>query len=131
MEPNEIAYVDPALMLVDPEVITIPVGLIAVIPHVEYEDAVEDDQEQMEKLGTNRIPEFTILLGGQKLKRENYPELSPLMPDGGFYDFEVPDLIGKFIIGINATTNEIIRGDGVMYYQSIPAPVKEQRDVRD
>lgn len=115
----EIIYVDPMTM---PEVdsIKIPAGVMAVIPSVEWDDA-ED----------RVMPENTILCAGQTLPRDHYPELSQIYHyTGGFNHFQLPDLMGKFIIGINED-GEVIRGDGIIYFKSIPEIQKRSRDIRD
>jgi len=135
---HEIAMVDPALMLFSEEFGTIPVGTMAVIPHVDPELRQQDDQRIADDLASDEIseskypiPEGTILLAGQILSREMYTELSPVYPDGGYYNFPLPNLIKKFIIGFNVENNEILWGDGVVYYESIPKPVKTgHKDIR-
>lgn len=124
MAANEIAYVDPQMMLVDNSVVTIPVGTLAVVPHRDWDNENDEDfiveSENGDEHWDSRLPRYTILCVGQNLPRLSYPELSPKYPDGGFYDFYLPNLSKKFIVGINSETNEIEWGDGVVYYQSVP-----------
>ena len=113
MEPTEIAYVEPALILLDPEKFTIPAGTIAVVPH-----------------GQEDLPQFTFRLEGQVLSRTAYPRLSPIFPDG-FYSFTVFDLRKRFVIGINSETDEIAWGDAVIYYDDVPFVKSDtQQDIR-
>jgi hypothetical protein len=130
MAVNEIIYVDPQIMLLDEDSIAIPAGTMAVIPHVPLEHYHEEFEKktQAESNGEEYasdclpLPEGTILVCAQTLRRADYPELSPLFSDGGFYDFTLPDLTKKFIVGVNPESNEVMYGDGIVYYRSIPKP---------
>lgn len=132
MSVNEIIYIDPAIMLIDEEAISIPAGTMAVIPHVPLEHYAEEfeKQSQAESDGAGYIsdclplPFGTILVCEQTLRRVDYPELSVLYPDGGFYEFTLPNLTKKFIVGVNPETNEVMYGDGIIYHMSIPRPEK-------
>ena len=125
MSVNEIAYVDPALMLLDEGVVTIPVGTLAVIPHYPLDKYAEEFEKKGDEDFVPEIPPLpshTILACGQTLRRADYLELSPIVPDGGFYDFTLPNLTRRFILGINADTGEIMWGDGIIYFESVPKP---------
>lgn len=100
-----------------PEGCVIPVGTMFVVPHVEeHEDS--------------RLPEHSILLAGQDLERELYPELSSLYSHtGGFYLFALENMVKKFIIGF--TENNVpIYGDGAVYFNTIPHVEEAPRDIR-
>lgn len=126
----EIAFVDPKVMQVSSESFEIPVGTMAVIPHL-TEEQWEESKDEDGNLRPGALPEKTILLAGQGLARELYPELSREYPnEGGFHHFVLPDLTKKFIIGIDADTNEIQWGDGIVYYESVPKIEVPIRDIR-
>ena len=139
MENLEIAFVDPQVMVIDPEVISIPAGTMAIVPHIPEDVRYEREVQQEEATAAGQefedpdpLPEGTILVAGQSLPREDYPEISPLYTEmGGFHHFTLPYLIKKFIIGINSETNEIMYGDAVIYYKTIPELEIEVRDIRD
>jgi len=130
----EVAYIDPGFILLDPAVHTIPAGTMAVIPHVPGDIRDENHRAEVEEdeLDPNSIPNQTILVAGQSLERSLYPELSPIYAEtGGFNYFTLPYLIKKFIIGVNHDTNEIMWGDAVIYYETIPALEVVKRDIRE
>lgn len=113
MESRPICTVNPILMNFS-EKQPVPAGTIAVI---------QADLEEM--------PEGTILLAGQMLKRDLYPELSRLYSDtGGFYDFLLPDLQNRFIIGVSQDGLPIM-GSGIIYYADWPRVVTPTRDIRE
>lgn len=92
-----------------PEGAEIPVGTISVIPHP-AQWGVDDLV----------IPDFTILMSGQGLLREMYPQLQLLFSDtGGLYHFELPDLLRKFLMGWDGFGNPVF-GSAVIYYETLP-----------
>jgi len=127
---NEIAYVEPMIMMLDEAIVTIPAGTIAVIPHRDdWEDQSIEVDEETEEFHDPRLPKWTLLMQGQRLKRELCPELSRQYPNEGFYDFNVPDLMKKFVLGVDEE-GEIIWGDGVVYYQDVPKKEAVISDIR-
>ncbi len=87
-------------------------GTMAVVPHQNWDDQTQEDLPE--------IPPGTLLCSGQTLPRASYPELSQLYShDGGFYQFRLPNLLAKFIVGVNPE-GEYQMGDGVIYYASVP-----------
>lgn len=127
----EIAFVDPQLMNVgNKETFTIPVGTMAVIPHL-TEEQWDEMKDENGYLRPGALPEGTLILGGQSLERELYPELSrEYANSGGFHHFELPDLRKKFILGIDPDTEEFQWGDGVVYYETVPKIDIPIRDIR-
>lgn len=130
----EIAFVDPQLMSLSTENnFTIPVGTMAVIPHMTEEqwDEMKDENGYLRPGALRALPEGTLILGGQSLERELYPELSrEYANSGGFHHFELPDLRKKFILGIDPDTEEFQWGDGVVYYETVPKIDIPIRDIR-
>lgn len=126
---DEIAAVDPRLMLLTPdENKVIPAGTLAVIPAVDWEDH-ERERDEAYRAGLGQefdhatrdiLPEGTLLCAGQHLERSDYPELSKVYHDTGtFYEFALPNLQRRFIVGISEE-GEIQWGDGVVYYERVP-----------
>lgn len=113
----------------DSDVIEIPAGTMVVVPSEialddELLDFKRDDTEVREPL-----PEYLLVCAGQSLKRELYPGWNSEF-DGGFYDFTLPNLVNKFIVGFDADGNPI-KGTGCIYWRDHPekeAPMP--RDVR-
>lgn len=100
-----------------PEGGKVEAGTLFVVPYVEGVDGV-------------RLPDFSILCCGQLLSRELYPELSSIYSDtGGFYEFIVPNLEGKFLLGFDLK-GKPIKGSGAVYYQSVPPTPQQLRDIR-
>lgn len=65
------------------------------------------------------LPDFTLLLAGQNLSREMYPELSRIFSGtGGFYEFTMPDLRNKFLLGFDMDSKPIY-GSGAIYYEDV------------
>ncbi len=110
----EIAAVDPMLL---GGVLTgqqIKAGTMAVVPHIEMDD------EGVETERSGILPAGTIVCAGQTLDRSLYPKLSSIYHGTGtFYEFILPDLTNKFIIGVNED-GEYVMGDGIIYYDDIP-----------
>jgi hypothetical protein len=76
------------------------------------------------------LPEKTLVLVGQVLDREMYPELSRIYTDaGGFYQFTLPDMRERFIVGIS-DEGKFLRGDGIIYYESVPPNPEPVSDIR-
>lgn len=99
-----------------PKMAKIKAGIMFIVPH--YEN------------GEVQLPEFTILLSGQSLSRELYPALSTIFSNtGGFYDFIVPDLEGKFLLGFDDEGNPMM-GSGAIFYQDVPPKLFQVRDIR-
>lgn len=107
----------------------IPVGTFAVIPSIDWKQHqlqreaafITGKGEEFDEQSAGLLPENTLICMGQVLRREDYPELSPIYAEtGGFYEFQLPDLTKKFIVGIDLEASEIQWGDGVVYYESLP-----------
>jgi hypothetical protein len=74
------------------------------------------------------MPEGTILLAGQKLRRSLYPQLSPLYTaGGGFYDFELPDFENK--VTIDFINGVAVKASLGIYYQDMPHVKKIPRSI--
>lgn len=134
----EVFMVDPKVMT-EFEGIEIPAGTLAIIPSIDWdkhnrerEQAYADDVgNDFDDSNMGLLPEGTVLCAGQTLLREHYPELSRLYTEaGGFYEFQIPDMRRRFIIGVKSETNEIMWGDVVIYYDHYPARPKRIRDIR-
>ena len=111
----EVAAVDPILLNMDDEP-GIKAGMMAIIP------SRPEDRE---------IPEGTLLCAGQEIDRNSFKKLSSIYTDnGGFYKFQLPDLVGRFIIGVNES-GEFMMGDAVIYYEDIPSTDPPSRDILD
>lgn len=65
------------------------------------------------------FPDFLLVCQGQSLKREMYPGWSAPYP-GGFYDFMLPDLRDKFVIGFNMDDGSAVFGTGCVFYKDVP-----------
>lgn len=65
-----------------------------------------------------RLPDKTVLCGGQQLTREMYPELSAITPAGDFYTFTLPNLEGKFLVDFHKDGSPIL-ASGCMYYETV------------
>ena len=121
----EIAAVDPIMLGGVPTGQQIKAGTMAVVPHIEF------DEEGVELSEFKVLPAATILCAGQQLERNLYPKLAPLYNDtGGFYRFILPDLVNKFIIGVNEE-GEFVYGDGIIYYDDIPNNDPPSRSYMD
>lgn len=100
-----------------PEEATIKAGTMFIVPyHEDHDEAL--------------LPDFTILLCGQQLMRDQYPQISPLFNStGGFYEFALPDLEGKFLLGFDDEGNPKM-GSGAIFYQDVPPKISPVRDIR-
>lgn len=96
-----------------PEGTVIPAGTIVVVPHTTDTPDPEDapDPEFM--------PPYTIVMAGQELERDLYPELSQVYAgNGGFYRFQLENLVRRFSLGFDED-GEIIRGTALIYYAQV------------
>ena len=107
------------VVIVKPEVIDIPengeipAGIMSVIPAIPWEASLDE-------LQGNELPDFTIELAGQYLSRELYPELQgDYTHTGGLYQFGVPDLSRKFLLGFDENGKAVL-GNGIGYFQGYP-----------
>lgn len=108
----EIVAVDPIVLSMSDEP-GIKAGMMAVIPS-DY---------------IGEFPEHTLLCAGQTLNRELYPKLSQVYAGiGGFHHFTLPDLLNKFIIGVDED-GEFVLGHGIVYFEDIPNTDRPSRDV--
>jgi hypothetical protein len=98
------------------DVLEIPAGTFVVMPSAQVLDGEMKDEVENTEMET--LPEYLIVCAGQKLKRELYPGWSAPY-EGGFYDFDLPDLVNKFILGFDPDGNAIM-GTGCVYYKSLP-----------
>jgi hypothetical protein len=102
-------WIRPILVEV-PEGVEIQAGTMIVVERTSDENAVD----------AHIMPEGTILMAGQRLSREMYPELGGFFTEtGGFYEFQLPDLENKFLLGFGED-NSLIMGSGAVYYQTMP-----------
>lgn len=118
------------MILADSDVIEIPAGTLVVVPSsMALDKEMQDFSSQADEDLIQEFPDYLLVCAGQSLKRESYPGWNSVY-EGGFYDFTLPNLVNKFIVGFNAD-GEAILGTGCVYYKDVPekeAPMP--RDVR-
>jgi hypothetical protein len=126
-ETRDVVAVDPVFISLDPhaEKVQVKAGTMAVVPHM-----TDEELEAADDAGVLLVPEGTVICAGQTLKREFYPKLSAIYTDAPFYEFKLPDLRGKFIVGVNAD-GEFMMGDAVIYFDDIPNCDPPSRSVYD
>ncbi len=105
----------------------IKAGMMAVIPHFEWDRDFSENSDNAPE--PPYLPNDAVICGGQVLSRELYPELSQIFSGGGgFYEFTLPDLVGRFIIGVKED-GTFQMGDGIVYYRDNPQVKVNPRSV--
>jgi hypothetical protein len=99
-------------------------GTFVVVP------AVWCDDDRIEEDENFTFPDYLLVCAGQDLRRELYPGWSSEYP-GGFYDFTLPNLQGKFLLGFDESGQPVM-GTGCVYFKDVP-PIEQPppRDIRD
>ena len=133
----EVVYVEPMVLQASSEP-GIKAGMMAVVPHItdemndhwdEYTTVEQPDPENWPENAP--LPYGAVVCAGQSLSRADYPRLSAVFHGtGGFYEFELPNLVKKFILGVDED-GEFILGDGIVYYLDIPSTERPSRNVLD
>lgn len=115
------------------EVIGITAGTMVVVPSYMALDAelagYPEGWEDWKEEDHPPLPDYLLVCAGQTLSRESYPGWNSEY-QGGFYDFTLPNLVNKFIVGFDAD-GKAIMGTGCIYFRDHPeraAPMP--RDVR-
>lgn len=111
---NEILWA--ALDDENPKNSQIPAGTYVVLPSSICENPPPDAEGHDPYL---LFPDYLLVCQGQSLKREMYPGWSAPY-GGGFYDFTLPDLRDKFIIGFNFNDGTPVLGTGCIFYKDVP-----------
>lgn len=108
--------------------IGITAGTMVVIPsEIALDGELRDFQPR--KGNHESLPEYLLVCAGQSLKRDNYPGWNSAF-EGGFYDFTLPNLVDRFIVGFDADGKPIM-GTGCIYWHDIPEkPALSPRDIR-
>lgn len=102
----------------------IPAGTMIVVPDFSNSLAEIENPHPFQ-------PEYTLIMCGQRLSREMYPELSELFTTtGGFYEFVLPDLERKFLLAFDADGTPLM-GSGAIFYKSVPLTEEPYAEIRD